>query len=257
MDKNYHSFDDQPCLETNTCLGAKLLRLAPINNRQEALLARLEENVTSVPAGTLLLNEGEPVRDLIILNEGWVSCRKQLPDGRMSISQILHPGDIVGFENLAFKQVKNNCLAESNLKVCRFPREHLNNVFNESPRISALMMALGAIEQAIISDRVMISRRNDGEARLALFLLQTLARLRLMNDQIYDQFHCPLRQQQIGDATGLTSVHVSRTLGRLEDRGLLARRGQFIRILDEKKLAELVDFNDRYQQLDFSWLPED
>ena len=147
--------------------------------------------------------------------------------------------------------------AKSNLKVCRFPREHLNDVFSESPRISALMMALGAIEQAIISDRVMISRRNDGEARLALFLLQTLARLRLMNDQIYDQFHCPLRQQQIGDATGLTSVHVSRTLGRLEDRGLLARRGQFIRILDEKKLAELVDFNDRYQQLDFSWLPED
>ena len=217
MDRNFHSFGDQPCQHVETCLGSKLIRLAPISNRQEMLLARLEDDASTVKAGEILLKPGDPVEDLIVLRKGWVSSRKQLSDGRVSISQIHHPGDIVGFENLAFTHVKSECIAESDLEVCRFPRENLKEVFRESPRIAALVMALGAVEQAIITDRVMISRRKDGEARLALFLLQTLARLRLMNDKVYDQFICPLTQQQIGDATGLTGVHVSRTLGQLEE----------------------------------------
>lgn len=179
----------------------------------------------------------------------------EIGDGRTSISQIHHPGDVIGFENLAFETIKSTSIAASNLEVCTFPRRHLSELMAESPRLSGLLMVLAAIDQAIIADRVMISRRKDGEARLSLFLLQTISRLRLMNNSVYDQFHCPLRQQEIGDATGLTSVHVSRTLTRLEEQGYITRFRQFIRFLKEDELARTINFRNRYADLDLDWLP--
>ncbi|OUY01001.1 MAG: hypothetical protein CBB65_02475 [Hyphomonadaceae bacterium TMED5] len=256
MMKEYYTFEDEPCRHTDSCLGAKLMRLAPITNRQEELLSRLESEESDIVSGSVLLKEGAPADELIILKSGWVTSGKTAVNGSTSISQIHHPGDVVGFENLAFSRVKNTCVAESPLRACRISTAQLNQVFEESPRISALLLALSAVEQAIMSDRVMIARRTDSEMRLALFLLQTLSRLSLMNSSIYDQFHCPLTQQQIGDATGLTGVHVSRTLKKLEDRGYIRKSRQFIQIMDEKSLADMVEFVDRYQDLDLSWLPE-
>lgn len=253
----YYSFLDKPCEYTESCLGAKLMRIATITKRQEALLAELESKSSTIPAGSVVLKEGEPADELIILKSGWVSSGKLSEDGTNSISMIHHPGDIVGFENIAFARVKNTCIAESDLVACRIPVHQIRHVFERSPRLSALLTSMGAIETAIISDRLLISRRNDSELRIGLFVLQIINRLRLMNDNIYDQFHCPLKQQQIGDATGLTSVHVSRTLARLEKRGLISRHKQFIRLLDEEALCEMIGFRNRYSDLDLTWLPEE
>lgn len=255
MSDGYYSFQDTPCEHTESCLGAKLMRLATITKRQEALLATLEKKAIKISAGSVLLKEGSRADELIILKSGWVSSGHLSEDGSHNISQIHHPGDIVGFENLAFSKVKNTCIAESDLVACRFPIQHINEVFQQSPRLAALIAALSAIEYAIISDRVIVSRRNDSELRVGLFILQILNRLRLMNDNVYDQFLCPLKQQQIGEATGLTSVHVSRTLSKLQNRGMISKHKQFIRVLEEEQLAHLVGFENRYRDLDLSWLP--
>ena len=257
MDKAVYTFDGHSYAQTESCLAAKLEKLTDITARQADLLARLESDVVRMPRGHVLLSEGQPARELIVLKSGWVSSGKTLKDGGSSISQIHHPGDIVGFENIAFATVKSNCIAESDLLACRIRTDDLNQVFQESPRLAALLTALGSIEHAIISDRVMISRRNDGEMRVALFLMQTLSRLRLMNDHAHNGFVCPLRQQQIGEATGLTSVHVSRMMKKLEDRGLIRRDRQYIEITNENALCEMIDYVDRYKDLNLTWLPKD
>lgn len=257
MDMPVYTFEGREHAQTESCLAAKLMKLTHLSSRHVKLLARLETNAVGLPRGHVLLTEGQPANELIILKSGWVSSGKLLKDGGSSIAQIHHPGDVVGFENIAFSSVKNTCVAESDLIACKIRTSDLNEVFSESPRLAALITALGAIEHAIISDRVMISRRNDGEMRVALFLLQTLSRLRLMNDTAQNGFMCPLRQQQIGDATGLTSVHVSRMLKRLEDGGFIRRSRQFIEITDEEGLSQMIDYVDRYQDLNLSWLPED
>lgn len=256
MSDGYYSFQDTPCEHTESCLGAKLMRLATITKRQEALLSGLEKKAIRIPAGSVVLKEGSRADELIILKSGWVSSGHLSENGSNNISQIHHPGDIVGFENLAFSKVKSTCIAESDIIACRFPVQHINEVFQQSPRLAALLAALSAIEYAIISDRIVVSRRNDSELRVGLFILQIINRLRLMNDNVYDQFQCPLKQQQIGEATGLTSVHVSRTLSKLQERGLIAKHKQFLRILDEERLATLVGFQNRYRDLDLSWLPD-
>jgi hypothetical protein len=63
-------------------------------------------------------------------------------------------------------------------------------------------------------------------------------------------YELPMTQEQLADATGLTSVHVNRTIKGLEADGLIVRRTpRFVEIGDWKKLAETGDFNSAYLHL--------
>jgi len=170
---------------------------------------------------------------------------------------VYHPGDIIGLGDAAFARTPNTTIAATRLVVCRFPRERLTDVLRQSPRISGLVLALSMIDQAMLNDRVIVCRRTDGHLRLVLFLLQTMSRLRLMEPLLHDQFHCPLTQEQIGAATGLSAVHVSRSVKKLLELDLIERHKRFFRLKDEAGLNELVGYVNRYERLDLSWVPED
>ena len=58
------------------------------------------------------------------------------------------------------------------------------------------------------------------------------------------------RQEQLADATGLTAVHVNRTIKGLEADGLITRqRSRSVTIGDWRKLAEAGDFDSNYLHL--------
>ena len=50
----------------------------------------------------------------------------------------------------------------------------------------------------------------------------------------------PLTQEHIGDALGLTNVHVNRMLRELREEGVLVLKGGVLRILDPGRLVALV-----------------
>jgi CRP-like cAMP-binding protein len=63
-------------------------------------------------------------------------------------------------------------------------------------------------------------------------------------------YELPMTQEQLGDATGLTSVHVNRTIKALEAEGLIERANpRFVNIGDWRKLAEAGDFDSNYLHL--------
>ena len=59
-----------------------------------------------------------------------------------------------------------------------------------------------------------------------------------------------MTQEQLADATGLTPVHVNRTLKALEVEGLIVRNKRFIKIPDWERLRDLSGFNELYLHLD-------
>jgi hypothetical protein len=61
-----------------------------------------------------------------------------------------------------------------------------------------------------------------------------------------DSFELSLTQVDIGEVTGLTSVHVNRVLRSLRERGLLKLANQRVDILNRKGLAALGDFDPRF-----------
>ena len=60
-----------------------------------------------------------------------------------------------------------------------------------------------------------------------------------------------MTQEQLADATGLTSVHVNRTIKSLEQDGLIDRASaRSIRISDWSKLAKAGEFDPGYLHLE-------
>ena len=86
-------------------------------------------------------------------------------------------------------------------------------------------------------------------------LLDMVARLRVTAGGIVDSFEMPLTQADIGDATGLTKVHVNRTLREMERRGMIARASKRVRLIDEPAMIAATGFVDRYAVVATDWLP--
>jgi DNA-binding transcriptional regulator LsrR (DeoR family) len=58
-----------------------------------------------------------------------------------------------------------------------------------------------------------------------------------------------MTQEQLGDATGLTSVHVNRTLMDLQARGLITRTVRYVVVADWDRLKAAGDFDEAYLHL--------
>jgi len=86
-------------------------------------------------------------------------------------------------------------------------------------------------------------------------LLSIASRLRFANLPVEDGFALPLTQEEIGDLTGLTAVHVNRTMRVLSEQGLIGRTGNVLRILAPERLARVANYNRRETAIDQNWLP--
>ena len=131
----------------------------------------------------------------------------------------------------------------------------LDDIVVNSPRLTALLFALANRDMACVVDTIRALGRMSARERLAHFLLDLIARLRVTNRSITTTFRLPLTQTEIGDALGLTHTYVSKSMRAMEDDGLIRRAGQSITLFNEEALRTSIDFVDRYATLDTKWFP--
>jgi CRP/FNR family transcriptional regulator len=106
-----------------------------------------------------------------------------------------------------------------------------------------------------LADRLASIGRTSAKARVAALLVDVLRRLRAGGEIVGAGMALPLTQEEIGDATGLTAVHVNRMMRQLSDDGLIVRGNGRVRVTDEARLASVGSHIDRYAAIDLSWLP--
>jgi CRP-like cAMP-binding protein len=62
-------------------------------------------------------------------------------------------------------------------------------------------------------------------------------------------FELPVTQSELGDATGLSNVHINRTMQGLRKAELVVTQGRVHTIPDWPRLREAADFNPSYLHL--------
>lgn len=244
-------------LERNSesCLAHKLGAFAYLNADELELLEDLEKSPRSFEKDEIIIGSETALDTLYVLTKGWVISEKVKHADSRPIVHVFLPGDIIGFSELPFEHTSYQARARTSGMLCPFPSSRIGRLFAESPRLARLIFAAIMIEQAEQEDRASQFCRNHAADKLALFILQTLDRLKLLNSDLRDQFHCPLTQQDIGDLVGLSNVHVSRTFSQMEDEGLIQRHKSFLKVNDYDRLAELADYTNRYGSLKLDWVP--
>ena len=95
-----------------------------------------------------------------------------------------------------------------------------------------------------------VGRRN-ARTRIAHVLCEFGLRLKHAGLGHETGYALPMTQEQLADTTGLTAVHVNRTIKSLEAEGLISRSSpREIAIGDWKKLADTGDFDSGYLHMD-------
>lgn len=238
-----------------SAFAIRLAQQLPLTGAEREAIDRLEHRERRVTGGTRVITEGAPNNALFIVQHGWLHSSTSLKAGSRQIVKFHYAGDLMGTSSIAWDIAAATLTAIDDCILYELEKQELGLLFREHPRIGGLLYAIAAAEAVAANDRLTSVGRMGADARLATLLLDMLARLRASAGGVIDSFEMPLTQTDLGDATGLTKVHVNRTLRSMEERGWIERHGKRVRVKDEAALAAEMGFADRYSEVATDWLP--
>lgn len=240
---------------SGSCFAEHLSHYVALSDAERTALARLEERERTMRRGEFLQREGDAVEETYVVKHGRLMGYVVLGDGSRQILRHYYAGDALAAGNTIYRRACETIVAIDDVIVCPFDKDGLRALLEEHPRVAAVLFALNQAERVTLTDRLASIGRTPAKARVAAILLDVLFRMRVMKNQEIDQFDPRMTQEEMGDATGLTSVHVNRMMRELVEDGLITREGSLVTVVDQARMGELAHYQNRFADLDFSWLP--
>ncbi|MEM7727651.1 MAG: Crp/Fnr family transcriptional regulator [Pseudomonadota bacterium] len=244
---------DEAC--GTSCLVEKLSHYVELDDRERMAVNKMQSVERHFERDELIFSTADSNQDLYIVQEGWLFNSIDTPDGRRQIVNIYHPGDVIGFPDVALPERTTNLFAVEKGSLCPFPKSGLGAVFRDCPRLAALLLTIALREETILIDRLRIFSRMSAQARVGYLFLELEARLNVGSKDPGRTIYMPLNQQEMGDMVGLTNVSVSRAITAMEAAGLIRTAPKAVTLLRKTELVELCDFKDRYSTMQTEWFP--
>lgn len=206
--------------------------------------------IRTLPPRTLVTRRGEPVRECLLLLEGAMCRYMDARDGYRQLVAFQVPGDFVDLHGFPLLRLDHDVATISESRIAAVPHEKVAAIMADHPELARLLWRSTLLDAALHREWIFRMGRLDAVGRVAHFLCETCNRMAAVNRVKDGLFALPLTQQDLGEAVGLTSVHVNRTLRRLREEGLAeVGRGE-AKIIDGKKLARLGEFEADYLYLE-------
>ena len=239
-----------------SCLVVKLGHYVPLSPDDHKLIVEFEKDQRTYRKRDVVRHENEPITHLFVVKKGWFYGHSLLPSGKRQVHRVFLPGDLIGTHEIVCEKATYDISAASAGSLCPFEKGGLRKVFVESPRLTALLYSIEALDQVAQDDRLRSIARMDAVGRLAHFFMQIVSRLRIAGEQVGNTLKLEMSQELIGDAIGLTGIHVNRTLKQLTEDGLIRLENSVLTLLDEPGLKQVGAFDDRHYRIDTSWFPD-
>ncbi|MFC0408824.1 Crp/Fnr family transcriptional regulator [Roseomonas elaeocarpi] len=197
-----------------------------------------------------VISEGEVPRDVNLILSGWACRYKQLEDGRRQILAFFLPGDICDLNVYILREMDHSVAALTPLVVGELPRDALEEVMQRHPRIAKALWWETLVNAATQREWTVSLGKRSAFERMSHLFCELFFRLRAIGFTSESQCELPLTQAELADATGLSAVHVNRTLQELRGAGLIQLKDRVLRIPDLRALKEAALFNPNYLHLD-------
>jgi len=196
----------------------------------------LEANARILPIGTHLYVQGDQCSTAFVVLNGWIALSVLLDDGSCQIVDFALPGAMLGFPIAnALMYHSARCLSLTRIYV--IPQQKLDIIIETNPHLAALLCRQAAANEARAHDHLTNLGLRSSRERIAHLLLELYVRLhrRLPNlpGEIVD---VPLSQGHIGQALGLTYVHVCRKLQILREQKIIRLANHKLEIIDPRSL---------------------
>jgi len=227
-------------------LVRKLEKHVALDGEDSRAILDLPHTVHAYKAFDYIIREGEQPGACPVLISGFAFRQKLAEDGGRQIVSIQIPGDALDLQQLFLDYADHSVQALTEASIALVPRPALRELAMRRPRIAHAFAVNNQIDASITREWLLNIGRRDARTRIAHLLCEVAVRLERQDLVTEYGYELPMSQEQIGDATGLTSVHVNRMLRDLERDGLITRHSRTIRFPDWTVLKRVADFNPLY-----------
>ena len=231
---------------TATMLLRKLEQIIELSPAERQTIAELPERVLHVKSREDIVDGSNPTS--VHLVRSGMACRYTLlGDGQRQITAFLVPGDCCDLRALLMGDMDYSVAVLGPCELAVVPHQLLFAAIERQPRLGLALWGDTLLDAAIHREWVANVGRRPAYARIAHLLCEIWFRLKSVGISHDHAFDLPLTQGDLGDATGLSVVHVNRTIRQLREDGLIhLNRGRVVQLLDWQRLTEVAEFDLAY-----------
>ena len=236
-------------MDAPTILLRKLESIGEVSIQDRQALTRLDHRVRYLAPRDDVALEGEEATDCCLLVDGLMHRYKVLPDGRRQILGFHTPGEIPDLFSLHIRRADHNLASVGPCTVALIAHADLHTLLTRYPDIKDLFWRDTLLQAAISQAWIIGLGRRSARARLAHLFCELFCRLAAVG--LANRTRCSLRvtQADLGDALGLSTVHINRSLQELRREGLLSLESGCLTIHNWDRLAATAGFDPAYLNL--------
>jgi CRP-like cAMP-binding protein len=229
----------------------KLQQFVQLSPSDLAILSgAASDRVRKFSARVDICREGDQPRDVHLILSGWACRYKQLEDGRRQVVSFFLPGDICDLNMFILKEMDHNIGAITAVTIAELSREFFDEITSGYDRIATALWWETLVNAAIQREWTINLGQRSASERLAHLLCEIFFRLRLAGLTTGLSCDFPLTQSDLADATGLSKVHVNRTLQDLRSGGLIVMKGKTLTVPSLERLMNAGLFNPNYLHME-------
>lgn len=232
-------------------LVRKLEQFVRLSPADRTILARASsERVRKFPARVDISREGDKPKDVHLILSGWACRYKQLEDGRRQVVSFFLPGDMCDLNVFILREMDHSIGTITDVTVADLSREFFDEISAGYPRVATALWWETLVNAAIQREWTMNLGQRTASERMAHLLCEIFFRLRLSGEIDVNSCEFPLTQSDLADATGLSKVHVNRTLQELRAADLIVLRGKTLTVPSLERLMNAGLFNPNYLHIE-------
>jgi CRP-like cAMP-binding protein len=223
-----------------------LQSIGTVSSADEELVRSLPMRVQAVGAHHDVVREGERLTECCLVVEGFF-CRHKLVDGGQRQILSFHlPGDLPDLQSIHLELIDYSLGSLTASQVAFIPHAAIRQVMLRSPTLTDLFWRATCIDSSIFRAWLASVGRRPAYQRIAHLYCEVFVRMRALGLAEDGGFVLPITQTELGDALGLSAVHVNRTLQELRRDGVIVSQGRYNGFSDWARLQKAGDFDPSY-----------
>jgi CRP-like cAMP-binding protein len=231
-------------------LLTRLERTLDLTDDERSAIRRVHIQPAMIPADEVIVREGDQPSRCFLVAEGVVATSKAVGDGGRQITAFHIAGDMPDLHSLHLDALDSDIWALTNRHLAFLPHRDVKRLCHEHPRIADELWRVTLVDASVYREWMVNLAQRQAHSRLAHLFCEILVRSRAAG--MAQDETCPflITQADLGEMTGLSLVHVNRTIQGLRAEDLISVGHGTLTIHNWDALVKVADF-----RLDYLHLP--
>ncbi|HZH11797.1 MAG TPA: Crp/Fnr family transcriptional regulator [Microvirga sp.] len=227
-------------------LIGRLERHGPLTDEEKQVLRDITSRTISFAARENIVLEGSSPTYSSLIVEGFAIRNNHSLDGKRQITAFHIPGDFADLHSFLLQPMDDGVTALTACTVAMVAHSDLKEITKHYPYLTRAFWHMTLVDAAVHRAWMTTLGQMEATERLAHFFCELRDRLDTIGLVQDNSLELPTTQEEMGDAFGISTVHVNRVLQDLRTQGLITSRGKTLIINDWERLQQVGQYTPDY-----------